>query len=132
MGGGAHRPHGDHALGEEDAIQVVDLVLQELAHVRREVGHSLRLKVHIPMLDDHLPVAAHLHQVGFGGTFSVVEEPVSAKMGYDKVKDHKSAGAEYIVSADSSCLMHQKGCAERLGVDLKFSHIAQILNGDRA
>ena len=25
---------------------------------------------------------------GFGGTFSVFEEPVSAKMGYDKVNDH--------------------------------------------
>ena len=69
---------------------------------------------------------------GFGGTFSVFEEPVSAKMGYDKVNDHKQAGAEYIVSADSSCMMHQQGCAERLGLDLKFIHIAQILNGARS
>lgn len=66
---------------------------------------------------------------GFGGTFSVFEEPVSAKMGYDKVTDHQKAGAEYIVSADMSCLMHQKGCAERLGLPIKFIHIAQILNG---
>jgi L-lactate dehydrogenase complex protein LldE len=69
---------------------------------------------------------------GFGGTFSVFEEPVSAKMGHDKVTDHLSAGAEYIVSADMSCLMHQKGCAERLGLPLKFIHIAQILNGARS
>jgi L-lactate dehydrogenase complex protein LldE len=69
---------------------------------------------------------------GFGGTFSIFEEPVSAKMGYDKVADHHDAGAEYIVSADMSCLMHQKGCAERLGLDIRFIHIAQILNGDRA
>ena len=69
---------------------------------------------------------------GFGGTFSVFEEPVSAKMGYDKVNDHHKAGAEYIVSADMSCIMHQKGCAERLGVPIKFIHIAQILNGARA
>jgi L-lactate dehydrogenase complex protein LldE len=68
---------------------------------------------------------------GFGGTFSVFEEPVSARMGYDKVNDHRNAGAEYIVSADMSCLMHQKGCAERLGLPLKFIHIAQILNGAR-
>ena len=27
---------------------------------------------------------------GFGGTFSVFEEPVSAKMGYDKVSDHSA------------------------------------------
>ena len=26
---------------------------------------------------------------GFGGTFSVYEEPVSARMGYDKVQDHQ-------------------------------------------
>jgi L-lactate dehydrogenase complex protein LldE len=68
---------------------------------------------------------------GFGGTFSVFEEPVSAKMGYDKVSDFAQAGA-YIVSADSSCLMHQKGCAERLGLDVQFIHIAQILNGAHA
>jgi L-lactate dehydrogenase complex protein LldE len=68
---------------------------------------------------------------GFGGTFSVFEEPVSAKMGYDKVEDHHRAGAEYIVSADMSCLMHQKGCAERLGLDIGFIHIAQVLNGSR-
>ena len=69
---------------------------------------------------------------GFGGTFSVFEEPVSARMGYDKVSDHAGAGAQYIVSADMSCLMHQKGCAERLGLPLKFIHIAQVLNGTRA
>lgn len=68
---------------------------------------------------------------GFGGTFSVYEEPVSARMGYDKVQDHHGAGAEYIVSADMSCLMHQKGCAERLELPVKFLHIAQVLNGVR-
>jgi len=69
---------------------------------------------------------------GFGGTFSVFEEPVSARMGQDKVTDHSRAGAEYIVSPDLSCVMHQRGCAERLGLGLKFIHIAQVLNGARA
>lgn len=69
---------------------------------------------------------------GFGGTFSVTEAPVSAKMGYDKVNDFREAGAEYIVSADMSCLMHQKGCAQRMGAPVKFIHIAQILNGAAA
>lgn len=69
---------------------------------------------------------------GFGGTFSVFEEPVSARMGQDKVSDHSQAGADYIVSPDMSCLMHQQGCSRRLGLPLKFIHIAQILNGARA
>lgn len=66
---------------------------------------------------------------GFGGTFSVFEPAVWVKMGYDKVADHAQAGAQYIVSADSSCLLHQKGCAEKIGTRIKFMHIARILNG---
>ena len=69
---------------------------------------------------------------GFGGTFSIVNEAVSAKMGHDKVADFAAAGAQYIASADSSCLMHQRGCAQRAGTPIKFIHIAQILNGDVA
>jgi L-lactate dehydrogenase complex protein LldE len=69
---------------------------------------------------------------GFGGTFSVFEEPVSARMGQDKVSDHAGAGAEYIVSPDMSCVMHQQGCAKRLGLAIRFLHIAQVLNGARA
>ncbi len=66
---------------------------------------------------------------GFGDTFSVFEPGVSAKMGYDKVRDRARSGAEYVVSADRSCLMHQRGCAERLGLPQRYIHIAQILNG---
>ena len=66
---------------------------------------------------------------GFGGTFSVFDAAISVKMGQDKVADHSRAGAEYIVSADSSCMLHQKGCAEHLGNPMKFMHIARILNG---
>ncbi len=69
---------------------------------------------------------------GFGGTFCVFEPNVSAKMGYDKVADHAGAGADYVVSADSSCMLHQQGCSERLGVPLKYIHIAQVLNGAAA
>jgi L-lactate dehydrogenase complex protein LldE len=69
---------------------------------------------------------------GFGGTFAVFEEPVSARMGQDKVRDFAETGAAYVVSADYSCLMHQQGCAERLGLGLEFIHVAEILNGARA
>jgi L-lactate dehydrogenase complex protein LldE len=66
---------------------------------------------------------------GFGGTFSFSEEAVSTKMGIDKVSDFASAGADYVVSGDSSCLLHQKACAQRLGNPIGFLHIAQVLNG---
>jgi L-lactate dehydrogenase complex protein LldE len=67
---------------------------------------------------------------GFGGTFSVTEEAVAAKMGYDKLGFIDKSGAEYIVSSDMSCLMHLQGCARRLSANVKFLHIAQVLNGD--
>jgi L-lactate dehydrogenase complex protein LldE len=66
---------------------------------------------------------------GFGGTFSVSEEAVSARMGLDKVSRQNASGAEFVVSADMSCLMHQAGSAARAGLALRYLHIAQILNG---
>lgn len=66
---------------------------------------------------------------GFGGTFCITDEAVSARMGLDKVHDHLRHGAEYVVSPDMSCLMHQEGIARRCGADLKYVHVAQILNG---
>ena len=66
---------------------------------------------------------------GFGGSFCVTDEAVSAKMGYDRVHDFHRHGAEYIASADMSCLLHMKGVIDRLKLPLKVIHIAQVLNG---
>jgi L-lactate dehydrogenase complex protein LldE len=75
---------------------------------------------------------------GFGGTFCVSEEAVSAKMGKDRVADHEKNGAEFITSSDLSCLMHLEGilnCLMHLeGIlnrkksPVKVLHIAEILN----
>jgi L-lactate dehydrogenase complex protein LldE len=67
---------------------------------------------------------------GFGGTFCVSEEAVSVKMGKDRVADHLRHGAEYITSADMSCLMHMEGILHRNGSGVKVLHIAEILNGE--
>ena len=65
---------------------------------------------------------------GFGGTFAINEEAVSALMGRNRIADHESAGAEYIVATDMSCLMHMEGLIKREKKDLKVKHIAEILN----
>lgn len=64
---------------------------------------------------------------GFGGTFSVTEEAISARMGEDRIEDHLSHGAEVITSTDMSCLMHLEGLARRRKERVKFMHIAEIL-----
>lgn len=64
---------------------------------------------------------------GFGGMFAIEENAVSVCMGQDKVKRHLATGAEYIVGADSSCLMHLEGVIKREESPIKTIHIAEIL-----
>jgi L-lactate dehydrogenase complex protein LldE len=66
---------------------------------------------------------------GFGGTFSVFEPDVSVSMGRDRIQDHIQHGAEFITSADMSCLMHLGGLLSRQHPQVKVIHIAEILAG---
>jgi L-lactate dehydrogenase complex protein LldE len=65
---------------------------------------------------------------GFGGTFCVVEEAVSAKMGKDRVRDHEKNNVEVITGGDMSCLMHLEGILKRKKSPIQIKHIAEILN----
>ena len=65
---------------------------------------------------------------GFGGTFCVTEEAVSVKMGQDRIREHDSNAVEYIVGADTSCLMHIEGILRRQGSKVQVKHIVEILN----
>jgi L-lactate dehydrogenase complex protein LldE len=67
---------------------------------------------------------------GFGGTFCVAEEAVSAKMGKDRIQDHIAHGVEVITGSDMSCLMHLEGILRRQQSYIKVSHIAEILNSN--
>jgi L-lactate dehydrogenase complex protein LldE len=44
------------------------------------------------------------------------------------VDDHIEHGAQYITSADLSCLMHLEGILRRQNSDVKVIHVAEILN----
>jgi len=64
---------------------------------------------------------------GFGGTFSVAEPEISAKIGRDRLRDYGAAGAEAIVSTDMSCLTHLGGLARRAGSATPMLHVAEVL-----
>lgn len=64
---------------------------------------------------------------GFGGTFAVTEEAVSAAMGRDRLADHERAGAEIVTAVDMSCLMHLDGLIRRDRRPLRVMHVAEIL-----
>ncbi len=64
---------------------------------------------------------------GFGGTFSVKFPMISTAMGETKSSSALETGAEYLVSNDSSCLMHLQGLLSRQKRSLKTIHLAEIL-----
>ena len=64
---------------------------------------------------------------GFGGTFSVAFPHVSRAMGDLKIDQVLAAAPDALVSADSSCLMHMAGLAEKEKRPLRTMHLAQVL-----
>lgn len=65
---------------------------------------------------------------GFGGTFSAKFPAISTAMGEVKCDAALETKAEYIVSSDSSCLMHLQGLIDRRKLPLKTIHLAEILS----
>jgi L-lactate dehydrogenase complex protein LldE len=64
---------------------------------------------------------------GFGGTFAAKFPMISTAMGEVKCASASETGAEYIVSNDSSCLMHVQGLSDKQGRKLKTIHLAEVL-----
>ena len=65
---------------------------------------------------------------GFGGTFAVKMAQISEQMVDEKVLHVEETGAEYLIGADSGCLMNIGGRIERQGKPIKTMHIAEVLN----
>lgn len=68
---------------------------------------------------------------GFGGSFSVSFDRISADMGNAKVDAIVATGAEAVVSCDPSCLLQIKGILDRRGLEIEILHLAQVLASDR-
>jgi L-lactate dehydrogenase complex protein LldE len=64
---------------------------------------------------------------GFGGTFAVKFESISVAMGDQKSRNAADTGADYLISTDTSCLMHIQGVMQGKGQMMKCLHIADVL-----
>lgn len=64
---------------------------------------------------------------GFGGTFSVKFEAISAGMADQKINNALATGADTIISTDLSCLMQLSGYIKTKNLSLKTMHIADVL-----
>ena len=64
---------------------------------------------------------------GFGGTFAVKFNMISAAMGDAKAENIEASGAEYVVSVDPSCLLHIDGVLRRRNSPVRTLHLSGIL-----
>lgn len=64
---------------------------------------------------------------GFGGTFAVKFEGISAGMADQKVTNALNTGAECIVSTDMSCLMQLDGYIKKNDLKIQTMHLADLL-----
>jgi L-lactate dehydrogenase complex protein LldE len=65
---------------------------------------------------------------GFGGSFAVKYDTISVAMADQKIDNAIATEAEYIVSTDTSCLMHLEGRINFNGQAIKIIHLADILS----
>ena len=64
---------------------------------------------------------------GFGGTFAVKFDAISIAMADQKVNNALATGAEYIISTDTSCLLHIDGYIKGKNLPIKCMHLADVL-----
>ena len=64
---------------------------------------------------------------GFGGSFALKYEGISAAMAEQKVQNAMAVKADFIISTDSSCLMQLQSYIDKHELPLKTKHLADVL-----
>lgn len=99
-------------------------------HALREIAvgdHTRALMRQVKGLE-LVPVDSDTWCCGFGGTFSVKFPELSTAMGKRKLAPILAEDVDYLISTDSSCLMHLGGLLSRDGKQKpKLMHIAEVL-----
>ncbi len=107
------------------------VTLHQTCHLSRELGVRepvKKLLARVPNLEVR-EMELSDDCCGFGGTFAVKFDAVSAAMADDKLNRAAATGARDIVACDMSCLMHLQGRARRRNMNLGCVHLAQVLAG---
>ena len=64
---------------------------------------------------------------GFGGTFAIKEQHISAAMVKDKVDDISKTGANRLLGGDCGCLLNISGAMKHSGNSTAHQHIAEFI-----
>lgn len=104
-------------------------VLHRSCHSLRELGartEARRLLEAVRGLE-LLEMEANEECCGFGGAFAVKMPVISTAMGQIKLDAIAKCGAEWVVSGDSSCLLHLGGIMQKRGMHCQGIHLAEVL-----
>ncbi len=102
-------------------------------HQRRELGAGAAVTALIEKVADLtvVPIDSDPWCCGFGGTFAVKFPELSTAMAHRKLDPMLAEQVDYLISTDSSCLMHLSGVLSR---DRRLRprplHIAEVLAGE--
>jgi L-lactate dehydrogenase complex protein LldE len=113
----------------EDLGEPVQVTVHASCHAMRDQGVLDQPRRLLDQLKhvEVIPLAREQECCGFGGTFAVRQEGLSAAMACDKAEDAKATGAALVLSTDAGCLLNVGGTLERQGSALPTVHIAQFL-----
>ncbi len=102
----------------------------EGCHLRREIGVTTQPRALIEAAPGVELVEMEQAEVccGFGGTFAVKYDDISAGMLADKLRSVADTGADAVVSCDSTCLMQIGGGLEKQEMAAQPLHVSQLLD----
>lgn len=110
-------------------------VLHIGCHARREL-HAADAVVRLMQAVKGLqivPVESDEWCCGFGGTFSVKFPELSVAMGRRKLQPILDRDVDYVISTDSSCLMHLAGLLSRMNrTRPRLLHVAEVLASEKS
>lgn len=64
---------------------------------------------------------------GFGGTFAVKFEAISSGMAAQKLENANETKADFLITTDSSCILHLEAYSKKQSMKIKPMHIADVL-----
>ena len=96
-------------------------------HICRGLGVKEAPRDLIKAAADYVPCAEEDVCCGFGGTYSMKFPEISATLLENKLNNAEATGAARIVMDCPGCVMQLRGGAEKKGLNLKVSHISELL-----
>ncbi len=76
---------------------------------------------------DYRPLEQLDQCCGFGGAFGALYPNISNAMARDKIAALRRTGARTVISNEAGCTMTMEGTARRMGLDVSFKHLAEVI-----